>query len=194
MSETRFAAGATEIEPSGARCVMWEGDGHFRTTGPEGTWALGSLLGASLEEGDVVVLSGDLGAGKTNLTKGAAAALGVTEPVTSPTFNIQAVHEGENLTLFHFDLYRLDDPDQLGDAGVLDVVGVEGASLVEWGEDFADALGADRLDISITRDVAGPPGEEPARLFSLSPSGPRGRTLARSLDSSVRALMEFLDV
>ena len=108
------------------------GEGRYASTSAEATQALGELLGALLGEGDLVILTGDLGAGKTQLTKGVARALGCTDDVTSPTFNIMAVHRGETLDLYHFDLYRLDNADQLGDAGVLDVAGVEGASAWTW--------------------------------------------------------------
>lgn len=160
------------------------GEGRYASTSAEATRALGALLGALLGEGDLVILTGDLGAGKTQLTKGVAAALGAEGDVTSPTFNIMAVHRGEALDLYHFDLYRLDDADQLGDAGVLDVAGVEGASLVEWGEAFADDLGDERLDVVISRaPVEG--GAEPARLVEVRGVGERGAELARALDAAV---------
>lgn len=162
-----------------------QGPGRYVTDQAAGTQLLGRLLGGKLEEGDLLVLSGDLGAGKTNLVKGVAAALGVTEPVTSPTFTIQSVHQGAGLTLYHFDLYRLDDPAQLGDAGVLDVAGVEGASLIEWGEAFADYLGEERLDVAVCRDQSCPPGQEPPRVFSLVPHGRRAQTLLADLDAAV---------
>lgn len=168
--------------------LVREGARRYLSLSTEATQALGSLLGALLEEGDLVILTGDLGAGKTQLTKGVAAAMGVDDAVTSPTFNLMAVHHGRDLDLFHFDLYRLDDPDQLGDAGVLDVAGVEGASLVEWGEDFADDLGDERLDITISR-VAGEAHGEPVRSLELTGHGVRGAALAEALDDAVvRAL------
>jgi tRNA threonylcarbamoyladenosine biosynthesis protein TsaE len=136
-----------------------------------------------VREGDLVILTGDLGAGKTNLTQGVARALGVSEPVTSPTFNILAIHEGDDLTLYHFDLYRLEDVDQLGDAGVLDIAGVEGVSLVEWGEPFAPLLGDDRLEVAISR--VGQGAGEPARQIQVTGCGERGRALAQAWDKAV---------
>ena len=97
----------------------------------EQTQAFGELLGAALEAGDVLVLTGDLGAGKTQLTKGIARALGITDEVTSPTFALEAVHEGGRIPLYHFDLYRLHDSEELGDAGVWDVLGGDGACVLE---------------------------------------------------------------
>ena len=86
---------------------------RFVTHTTEETIALGARLGALLQAGDVLVLTGDLGAGKTQLTKGMATGMGITDDVTSPTFNILMVYEGSSMPLYHFDLYRLDDPDQL---------------------------------------------------------------------------------
>ena len=108
------------------------------------TVAVGRALGECLAEGDVLVLTGDLGAGKTQLTKGMAAGLGITEDVTSPTFTIEMVYEGGRLPLYHFDLYRLDDPDQLEDTGLFDVLGADGVCSIEWGEQFADEIGPQR--------------------------------------------------
>ena len=112
----------------------------FRTGSREETIALGERLGRALAAGDVLVLTGDLGAGKTQLTKGIAAGMGVTDDVTSPTFTIEMVYEGAEMPLYHFDLYRLDDPDQLEDTGIFDVLGADGVCSIEWGEQFADGL------------------------------------------------------
>ena len=162
-------------------------EGCYLSTSAEATQELGSLLGQCVHEGDLVILTGDLGAGKTNLTQGVAKTLGVAEPVTSPTFNILAIHEGDDLTLYHFDLYRLEDEDQLGDAGVLDIAGVEGVSLVEWGEPFAPLLGDDRLEVTISR--VGQGAGEPARQIQASGHGERGHQLAQAWDQAVeRAL------
>ena len=105
----------------------------FVTTSQEETIALGERLGALLRVGDVLVLTGDLGAGKTQLTKGIAAGMGVEDDVTSPTFNILMVYEGAEMPLYHFDLYRLDDPDQLEDIGLYEMLDGDGACVIEWG-------------------------------------------------------------
>ena len=145
-------------------------------------------LGECLAEGDVLVLTGDLGAGKTQLTKGMAAGLGITEDVTSPTFTIEMVYEGGRLPLYHFDLYRLDDPDQLEDTGLFDVLGADGVCSIEWGEQFADEIGPQRMDVFLTRlDDDAEPGQEPAREVRLVAHDARGREL---LDALERALSE----
>ena len=129
--------------------------------------AVGEQLGRELAAGDVLVLTGDLGAGKTQLTKGIAAALGCEGDVTSPTFTIEMVYEGGRLPLYHFDLYRLDDPNQLEDIGLYDVLGADGVCVIEWGEQFADELG-DYVSIRVTRlDDDAEPGQEPPRAIDI---------------------------
>ncbi len=154
----------------------------FVTTSQAETITLGERLGRVLEDGDVLVLTGDLGAGKTQLTKGIAAGLGITADVTSPTFTIQMVYEGGRLPLFHFDLYRLDDPDQLEDTGLFDVLGQEGVCVIEWGEQFSDEIGDARVDVFVTRkDDEAAPGEEPAREVRLVAHDARGEELLGKL-------------
>ena len=87
--------------------------GTFLSPDTASTIGLGCELGRCLGPGDVLVLTGDLGAGKTQLTKGIARGLGVTDDVTSPTFTIEMVYEGSSIPLYHFDLYRLNDAAQL---------------------------------------------------------------------------------
>jgi len=155
---------------------------EFVTRSTEETIALGRRLGALLDEGDVLVLTGDLGAGKTQLTKGIAAGMGVADDVTSPTFTIQMVYDGTELPLYHFDLYRLDDPDQLDDTGLFDVLGGDGPCVIEWGEQFVEQLGDERLDVFVTRlDDQAAVGEEPARLVRLVPHGERATTVCHQL-------------
>jgi tRNA threonylcarbamoyladenosine biosynthesis protein TsaE len=135
------------------------------------TAACGRALAHLVRAGDVVVLSGDLGAGKTQLTKGLAEGLGVVEPVTSPTFNILLVHEGR-VPLYHFDLYRLEDADELVDLDYFATLEADGVSVVEWGDRFADAMPSEGLCVAITIE-----GDE-ARRLAITPIGTRGETLA----------------
>ncbi len=154
----------------------------FVTASQAQTIALGERLGRVLQDGDVLVLTGDLGAGKTQLTKGIAAGLGIADDVTSPTFTIQMVYEGGRLPLFHFDLYRLDDPDQLEDTGLFDVLGQEGVCVIEWGEQFSDEIGDGRVDVFVTRkDDEAAPGTEPAREVRLVAHDARGEELLAAL-------------
>ena len=112
------------------------------TCGQEETEGLGEVLAPLLRAGDVLLLSGDLGAGKTQLVKGIARGLGVSEPITSPTFNILLVHPGR-LPLYHFDLYRLEFAEQLEDVDYWATLEADGVSAVEWGDRFADAMPLD---------------------------------------------------
>lgn len=155
---------------------------RFVTASTEETIALGERLGKELRAGDVLVLTGDLGAGKTQLTKGIAAGMGVVDDVTSPTFNILMVYEGEQMPLYHFDLYRLDDPDQLEDIGFYDALEGDGPCVIEWGEQFSDEIGSERLDVYLMRldDQAGV-GEEPSREVRLVAHGARAEELVAGL-------------
>ncbi len=145
----------------------------IHTRDAEGTRRCGELLAPLLRAGDVLVLSGDLGAGKTQLTKGVASGLGVAEPVTSPTFNILLVHEGR-IPLYHFDLYRLDEADQLEDLDYYATLEADGVSVVEWGDKFPEASPLDGVSVSLQIE-----GDEERRL-ELAFYGPRGRELVSS--------------
>ena len=154
----------------------------FETHETSETIALGTRLGALLQPGDVLVLTGDLGAGKTQLTKGIAAGMGVDDDVTSPTFNILMVYEGAQMPLYHFDLYRLDDPDQLEDIGFYETLEGDGACVIEWGEQFSDQIGPERLDVFLTRqDERAAVGEEPPRAVRLAAHGSRAEELLAAL-------------
>lgn len=124
---------------------------------------LGRDLAATLQPGDVVLLHGDLGAGKTTLTQGVAQGLGVNGPVQSPTFTLVREHDAENMRLYHLDLYRLDDPEQLEDIGYEVFINPpDGISLIEWPERAGDwlphsfllvqieHLGGDRRRVQVT--------------------------------------------
>jgi len=140
----------------------------------EATERAGEALARLVEPGDVVSLCGDLGAGKTCLAKGVARGMGVEEPVTSPTFNILLVHPGRALTLFHLDLYRLEDADELEDIDFRGTLESGGVSLIEWGDRFPEALPDDHLSVEIS--FAG----ETSRRLCLRPTGPRAMALARA--------------
>ena len=161
--------------------------GRYRCATPEAMRALGSALGVLLQPGDVVFLTGDLGAGKTCMTGGVAAGLGDKGSVTSPTFQIMCVHDGGRIPLYHFDLYRLTSADQLEDVGVFEALEGDGACLIEWAEMFADELGDEHLGIRITREPTQADGAEPGRIVELSAAGARAEALARELDEALRA-------
>ena len=166
-----------------------EGVGTYLSAGQDETIALGRALGRVLRAGDVLVLTGDLGAGKTQLTKGVAAGLGVADDVTSPTFTIEMVYQGTELPLYHFDLYRLEDAGQLEDVGLYDVLGADGPCLIEWGEQVSDEIGAERVDVFLSRlDGEVPAGEEPPRRIEFVAHDARGQELVAALDAAAEAV------
>ena len=160
-----------------------EGALRYRSDAAADTERLGELMAPCLADGDVLVLTGGLGVGKTHLTKGVARGLGDEHPVTSPTFALMAVHDGGRIPLFHFDLYRLEHAYELEDTGIYDVLGYEGACLLEWGEQFQDELTDAYLGVVIER-VAGQPDE---RHISLEPHGARAEALTAAIDAAVAA-------
>lgn len=170
------------------------------------TQRLGALLGALLAPGDVVLLHGDLGAGKTALTQGIAAGLGVPGTVNSPTFTILKEYFGR-LPLFHFDLYRIESPDEVTTLGFEDYFDSDGVSVIEWAErgeyaeqageddepnpapDGAPATGDDALSAGtlaatspwpadwLRIALAPVPGERDGRQLTLTAQGARGQEL-----------------
>ena len=108
--------------------------------GEEETRAFAEDLAAGLRPNDVVALVGDLGTGKTTMTKYIAAALGVTEPVTSPTFTIVQEHRSGRLPPFHFDVYRVDSPQEILDVGADEYFDAGGICVIEWADRIADLL------------------------------------------------------
>ncbi len=140
----------------------------------EETERLGERLAQALRPGDVLALTGDLGAGKTCFVRGLARGLGIGEPVTSPTFNMLLVHQG-TLTLYHFDLYRLEREAELEDIDFRETLELGGVSAIEWGDRFPRSLPVDVLFVELT--VTG----DSSRSMELRPSGPRSEALAVAL-------------
>lgn len=130
------------------------------TEGPEETRSLGHLLGESVQPGTVVLLSGDLGVGKTCFAQGVARGLSVPAetPVTSPSYTLLNVHYGR-LPLYHFDLYRLSQVDDLADLGYDDFAEGDGLTLVEWADRMTSGLAAS-VTVFIERL-----GEDERRVF-----------------------------
>jgi tRNA threonylcarbamoyladenosine biosynthesis protein TsaE len=117
---------------------------------PEDTRALGAALAEVLQPGDLVVLVGPLGAGKTAFTQGIGAALGVREPVTSPTFVIARVHRGGRVPLVHVDAYRLGSVGDVEDLD-LDASTGESVTVVEWGQGLVEQLADEHLEVRLDR-------------------------------------------
>ncbi|MFN2484954.1 MAG: tRNA (adenosine(37)-N6)-threonylcarbamoyltransferase complex ATPase subunit type 1 TsaE [Candidatus Limnocylindria bacterium] len=155
--------------------------GRSVTRSPAQTFDIGRMLGRRAQAGDVLALSGPLGAGKTIFAKGVAAGLGVTSVVNSPTFVLMNEHHGR-LPLFHADVYRLSDPEEAIAAGLLDEANARGVSVIEWADRIERELPADRLDVTLR------PREGDERLISWRARGPRHARLAAALhDLATRA-------
>jgi len=135
---------------------------------PEEMRAIGAELATRLRRGDLVVLSGPLGAGKTTLVQGIAEGLKVRGPITSPTFVIARVHPSlcDGPALVHVDAYRLGGRLEVDDLD-LDASLEESVTVVEWGEDLVEALAEDRLEIEITLSPAG--DERTLRITGVGP-------------------------
>lgn len=141
------------------------------------TRRLGERIGRRLAPGDVVALSGDLGAGKTQLARGICRGAGVADgDVSSPTFAIVATYRGR-LPVNHADLYRIGDEDELHATGFQDLVGGGGATVVEWADRFPGALPRERLEVRLEQDPLGPT----VRRLVISGFGERHAGLARAL-------------
>ena len=118
------------------------------TKSAEDTRELGAALATVARSGDVVLLSGDLGAGKTTLVQGFARGLGITGPVVSPTFILVRTYQGR-LTLVHADAYRMDNLQEVTDLDLPELLDDGGVALVEWGDVIAPVLPADYLEIRL---------------------------------------------
>ncbi|MDD7792730.1 tRNA (adenosine(37)-N6)-threonylcarbamoyltransferase complex ATPase subunit type 1 TsaE [Clostridium sp. 'White wine YQ'] len=117
----------------------------------EKTLSLGEKLGQLAQAGDVFCLTGDLGTGKTHISKGFAKGLGVSEEITSPTFNIVNEYHSGRIPLFHFDVYRVSDSDEIMAIGFDEYVFGKGATLIEWANYIEDILPEEFVHINIKK-------------------------------------------
>lgn len=142
----------------------------------EETERLGEKLGTLLEPGDFVGLSGDLGAGKTAFSRGVARGAGIPKEalVSSPTFAIVNAYHGGRVPVFHADLYRVDDAEELYDAGFYDLMESGGALLVEWIDRVPEVVPEEWLEITITRQGT-------SRTLTLTPHGGRAEAIVSAM-------------
>ncbi len=131
---------------------------RFESLSDQDTRRFAEKLAEKAAPGDVYTLSGDLGVGKTVFAKGFARGLGVTEPVTSPTFTIVQEYTSGRLPFYHFDVYRISDPDEMEECGFYDYLDRGGVVLIEWAELIEDVLPRPRTEITISKDLAGDDG------------------------------------
>lgn len=117
----------------------------------EDTMSIGKQIGKLASKGDIICLTGDLGTGKTHMSKGIAEGLEITEHITSPTFNIVNEYHSGRLTLYHFDVYRVSDPDEIYAIGFDEYIFGEGVSLIEWANYIEELIPNEYLYINIKK-------------------------------------------
>jgi len=154
------------MEPDATTVIQSDSEQRTREIGEE--------LGTVLRTGDIVLLSGDLGAGKTCFAQGIARGLGVEQPVTSPSFVLMNEYHGRE-TMYHVDLYRMSDVDELDDLGLWDYA-ERGVLVVEWPERGAELLPGDGLHIAMDHGST-----ERARVLRVEARGERGAHLLSTL-------------
>ena len=132
----------------------------FKTSSAEETIELGKKIGKLLKKGDIIAMQGTLAAGKTTITKGIAAALGITETITSPTFCLISEYQG-TMPLYHMDVYRLDGTEDFINLGTDDMLYGDGVSIIEWSEKIMDELPSNTIVLKIT------PQDDGSRLIEI---------------------------
>ena len=151
-----------------------------RTKSPDDTRELAGALASLAHPGDLVLLAGELGAGKTTFTQGFARALGVTDQVTSPTFTLMNEYEGRDLRVVHADVYRLDRMQEIVDLGLTEEVDDHSVALVEWGDVAEPVLPPDFLEVRISYGDA-----EDERRFDLRPVGRSWAARSTAIDQAL---------
>lgn len=168
-----------------------------RTASAAETKAFAAALSELTRPGDLVLLAGDLGAGKTAFTQGLGSALGVTEPITSPTFTLANRYEGR-LVLYHLDVYRLEQVNEVLDLDLPDMLDDQSVTVIEWGDAIASAVPADYLEIRFvfddfddtadgpTDDAADATGDNDVRMLHLRMVGQRWTARSRALAAALK--------
>lgn len=149
------------------------------TTGAEQTRSLAAALAELSRPGDIVLLAGDLGAGKTAFAQGFGRALGVDDPITSPTFTLVNRYDGR-LPFYHLDVYRLDRLDEVADLGLAEFLDEGGVMLIEWGDTITPVLPADFLEVRIELGAG-----DDDRTFAFGTVGPRWASRQRALAAAL---------
>ena len=161
---------------------------NLRSPGAATTRAIGAAIASVLVAGDVVMLSGELGTGKTEMAKGIIGALGVDEPVVSPTFTIVREYRGR-LPVHHLDVYRLDRVQEAIDLG-LDELFDGGVMVIEWGEGVRELLPPERLEVTLTLP-APDAGDDDTRLLTIESFGTGWTARRDALARAVQAVTEL---
>ena len=125
----------------------------YSSNSPKETENIAKAFAKELKSGDVICLNGDLGVGKTAFVQGLAKALGVSEPISSPTFTIVNCYDAK-LPIYHFDVYRIEDCDEMYEIGYEEYVYGDGITIIEWQEKIKEILPEKRYDITISKDYS----------------------------------------
>ncbi len=125
----------------------------FESNSEKDTFSFAMEMAKGAAAGDVFLLNGDLGVGKTVFAKGFAKGMGIEDVVASPTFTIMQLYSGSELNLYHFDAYRIEDPDEIYDIGFTDYIGGDGICLIEWAQNIAELIPEDAVSIEIEKDL-----------------------------------------
>lgn len=124
---------------------------EFIVDSVEKTMNIGKQIGSLVNKGDILCLTGDLGTGKTHISKGIAEGLEITDHITSPTFNIVNEYHSGRITLYHFDVYRVNDPDEIESIGFDEYIFGEGVSLIEWANYIEELIPEEYIHIKIEK-------------------------------------------
>lgn len=138
------------------------------------TLELGKKIGNLLFDGALLCLNGDLGAGKTSITKGIALGIGISEDITSPTFTIVNEYSENNRLLYHFDVYRIGDSSEMYDIGFDEYMESDGIKIIEWSDIIDDILPKERLNIRIRYEIQG-------RSVQIDSSGDKYKKIEEAL-------------
>jgi tRNA threonylcarbamoyladenosine biosynthesis protein TsaE len=150
------------------------------TAGVDATRALAGALAELSRPGDLLLLIGELGAGKTAFAQGFGRGLGIHEAITSPTFMLARQHDGGRLVLHHIDVYRLEQMEEVFDVGLPEVLDEGGVTIIEWGDAIAPVLPADFLEVRIAFG-----DDDDDRTIELNPVGPAWSARTRALGQAL---------
>ena len=167
---------------------------RLRSNSPDATRDIAAVVARLARSGDVVVLAGEMGAGKTAFAQGFGVALGVTEPITSPTFNLVHSHSAGKLMLHHADVYRLGTNHEVADLAFAELAEADGVLLVEWGDVIAASLGEHlivHLRMPDTGAEVADTGDEAAEMTRVIEISPIGRVWATRWEHLTSGLERF---
>ncbi len=152
-----------------------------RTSAPEETKELAAAIAALCGAGDLILLVGDLGAGKTAFTQGFGVALGVEDPITSPTFTLANEYQGR-LLVHHLDVYRIEQLEEVRDLAIPELLDGAAITLIEWGDTILPALPGDYLEVRLTFGE-----EDDDRVIELRVAGPRWMARKKALAEAIHS-------